>query len=99
MRRSSSEAMLGALTFDVGRIHLRKQTIHVRQGLVDHPTDHAQGMIGGHKVIGVAHGEQALGSGVGSAHGGLVCLVSGVPRLSWQSGICAPSLGGISAAC
>ena len=34
-------------------------------------------MIGGHEVIEVAHGEQALGEGVGSAHGWLVCLVGG----------------------
>jgi hypothetical protein len=34
-------------------------------------------VIGGHEVIEVAHGEQALGEGVGSAHGWLVCLVGG----------------------
>jgi hypothetical protein len=32
----------------------------------------------GHEVIEVAHGEKALGEGVGSAHGWLVCLICGV---------------------
>ena len=32
-------------------------------------------MVRGHEVIEMAHGEQALGEGVGSAHVWLVCLV------------------------
>ncbi|WP_312307010.1 hypothetical protein [Pulveribacter sp.] len=38
-------------------------------------------MIGGHEVIEVAHGEQALGEGVGSAHVWLVCLVGWVASI------------------
>ena len=91
----------GTPAFDVSRVHLTKQVVHVRQGLVDHQTDHAQGVIKGHEVIEVAHGEQALGEGVGSAHGWLFLLSHrwGVPRLSWQGGSWAVTLGCISAAC
>ena len=46
--------------------------------VVDLLTDHAQGVIKGHEVIEMAHGEQALGEGVGSAHGWLVCGVGWV---------------------
>ena len=35
-------------------------------------------MVCGHEVIEVAHRKQALGEGVGSAHGWLVCLLNGV---------------------
>ena len=69
--------MPGAPAFDVGRIHLGKQIVHLLQGLVDHDADHPQGVVGGHEVIEMAHREQALGEGVGSAHGWLFCLVSG----------------------
>ena len=71
----------GAPAFDVGRIHPGKQLVHVGQGFIDHHTDHAQGVIGGHEVIEVAHGEQALGEGVGSAHVWLVCLVGWVASI------------------
>ena len=69
----------GAPALDVGRIHLGKQIVHLLQGLVDHDADHPQGVVGGHEVIEMAHREQALGEGVGSAHGWLVCLVGRVP--------------------
>lgn len=38
-------------------------------------------MVCGHEVIEVAHGEQALGEGVGSAHVWLVCLVGWVASI------------------
>ena len=76
-RSSFSGAMPGAPAFDVGRIHLGKQRIHVGQGFVDNGADHAQRMVCRHEVIEVAHGEQALGEGVWAVHGWLGCLVSG----------------------
>lgn len=39
-------------------------------------------MVCGQEVIEVAHGEQALGEGVGSAHGWFVCLVDGVASIA-----------------
>ena len=38
-------------------------------------------MVRGHEVIEMAHGEQALGEGVGSAHVWLVCLVGWVASI------------------
>ena len=43
-----------------------------------HDADHSQGVIGGHEVIEMAHGEQALGEGVRSAHVLLLYIVGGV---------------------
>ena len=71
----------GASALDVGRIHLGKQIVHLLQGLVDHDADHPQGVIKGHEVIEMAHREQALGEGVGSAHFWLVCLVGEVASI------------------
>lgn len=71
----------GAPAFDVGGIHLAQQFIHVRQGLVDHHANNSQGVVCGCEVIEVAHGEQTLGEGVGSAHVWLVCLVGGVASI------------------
>lgn len=59
----------------------RHQLVHIRQGLVHHHADHAQRVVCGHEVIEVAHGEQALGEGVGSAHGWLVCLLDWVASI------------------
>ena len=85
-RSSFSGGNAGAPALDVGRIHLGKQVVHVRQGLVDHDADHPQGVIKGHEVIEMAHREQALGEGVGSAHGWLVCLVSrGLDCRGWAA--------------
>ena len=41
-------------------VSLLPQLVHVRQGIIDHHTDHPQGVIGGYEVIEVAHGEQVL---------------------------------------
>ena len=64
-----------------------------------HDADHSQGVIGGHEVIEMAHGEQALGEGVGSAHGWLVWWFGGMSRLSCLGGRRRGLAGSISAAC
>ena len=58
----------GAPALDVFLVHAAEQGIHLQQSCVDHHTDGAQGMICRNKIIEVAHGEEAFGEGVGSAH-------------------------------
>ena len=67
-RSSFSGAMPGAPALDICLVHAAEQGIHLQQGCVDHHTDGAQGMICRNKIIEVAHGEEAFGEGVGSAH-------------------------------
>ena len=66
---------------DHGRIHQGKQLALVFQGLVHHSMDHPQEVFGRHKVIEVAHREQALGESAGFAHVCLACPVGGVSSI------------------
>ena len=60
--------MLGRPALDVCLVHATEQDLHLEQSGIDHDSDGAQRVIRWHEIIQVAHREQALGEGVGSAH-------------------------------
>jgi hypothetical protein len=61
----------GSTTLDIGGIHAREQWLNPLQSLVDHLANRSPGMVLRHKVVKATNTEQALGEGIGSAHGAL----------------------------
>lgn len=79
---------------------LTRQPIHVCQGFVNPYTEHPQRVICRHKIIEVAHREQALGDrGVGCAHVWLVCLVGWVAAIVLAMDLLGCDGGRMPAAC
>jgi hypothetical protein len=76
-RSNFSGAMLGRPPLMSASYIPAEQGFDLLQGLVDHLAHRTQADVCWHEVVQATHREQALGEGVGSAHGDCLAYVSG----------------------
>ena len=87
----------GTALLDVGFVHFGEQTVHLIQHRIGHLTDSAQWVGRRDEVLQLAHGEQAFGKGVGTAHQ-FSAEIRDV-RITLDESPQQPCRGSISAAC
>ena len=75
LQQHGSEQLLrrnaGPTALDIGGVHAREQRLNLLQSFIDHLANGPKGMVLRHKVVKATNTEQALGEGIGSAHGAL----------------------------